>query len=116
MKMGLRYVLFRKGPLAVSVGYAGRFFRTRPELKTPDVESHFLTFSNGKTGEGLHQLSGFTASICQLQPESRGSVTIQSADPLVAPAIRPNYLSTEGDRRTMVDGGSSCAASWPSRP
>ena len=104
LKVGLRYVLLRKGPLTVSAGYAGGFFRTRPELTTPDVESHFITFSSGRMGTGLHQFSGFTASICQLRPESRGSVYIKSSDPLAAPAIQPNYLSTEGDRATMVAG------------
>jgi choline dehydrogenase len=104
LKVGMRYVLLRKGPLTVSAGYAGGFFRTRAELETPDVESHFITFSTGKMGTGLHRFSGFTASICQLRPESRGSVTIKSGDPMAAPAIRPNYLSTEGDRATMVAG------------
>ena len=103
-RMGLRYLLLRKGPLAVSAGYAGGFWRTRPELKRPDVQTHFLTFSTDRMGEKLHPFSGFTASICQLQPTSRGSVHIRSADPREAPAIRYNYLSTEHDRRTMTDG------------
>jgi len=104
LKIGMRYLLLRKGPLTVSAGYAGGFFRTRAELETPDVESLFLTFSMGKMGEGLHRFSGFTASICQLRPQSRGSVRINSADPLAAPAIQPNYLSAEDDRATMVRG------------
>ena len=103
-KMGLRYALLRKGPLAVSAGYAGGFWRTRPELKRPDVQSHFLTFSLDRMGEQLHPFSGFTASICQLRPTSRGSVRIRSADPRAAPAIRYNYLATGHDRRTMLDG------------
>jgi choline dehydrogenase len=103
-RMGLRYALLRKGPLAVSAGYAGGFWRTRPELKRPDVQTHFLTFSLDRMGEELHPFSGFTASICQLQPTSRGSVRIRSADPREAPAIRYNYLATEHDRRTMLDG------------
>ena len=103
-RMGLRYALLRKGPLAVSAGYAGGFWRTRPELKRPDVQTHFLTFSLDRMGEKLHPFSGFTASICQLRPTSRGSVRIRSADPRAAPAIRYNYLATEHDRRTMVDG------------
>ena len=104
LKVGLRYLLLRKGPLTVSAGYAGGFFRTRPELQTADVESHFITFSTGKMGTGLHPFSGFTASICQLRPESRGSVKIKSGDPMAAPAIQPNYLTAEGDRATMVAG------------
>jgi choline dehydrogenase len=103
-RMGLRYALLRKGPLAVSAGYAGGFWRTRAELKRPDVQTHFLTFSLDRMGEKLHPFSGFTASICQLQPTSRGSVRIRSADPRTPPAIRYNYLDTEHDRRTMVDG------------
>jgi choline dehydrogenase len=55
-------------------------------------------------GEKLHPFSGFTASICQLRPTSRGSVHIRSADPRTPPAIRYHYLSTEHDRRTMIDG------------
>jgi len=103
-RMGLRYAFLRKGPLAVSAGYAGGFWRTRPELKRPDVQTHFLTFSLDRMGEKLHPFSGFTASICQLQPTSRGSVHIRSADPRTPPAIRYHYLSTEHDRRTMIDG------------
>jgi choline dehydrogenase len=103
-RMGLRYAFLRKGPLAVSAGYAGGFWRTRPELRRPDVQTHFLTFSLDRMGEKLHPFSGFTASICQLRPTSRGSVHIRSADPRTPPAIRYNYLDTEADRRTMLDG------------
>ena len=102
--VGLRYAFLRKGPLAVSAGYAGGFWRTRPELKRPDVQTHFLTFSLDRMGEKLHPFSAFTASICQLRPTSRGSVHIRSADPRDPPAIRYNYLATEHDRRTMIDG------------
>jgi choline dehydrogenase len=102
--MGLRYALQRKGPLTVSAGYAGAFLKTDKRLATPDVQVHFLNFSTTKMGEKLHPFSAFTASICQLRPESRGTVTIKSADPGAAPAIRVNYLSTETDRRTMVAG------------
>ncbi len=104
LKMGLRYLLQKKGPLTFGAGYAGGFWRTRPELKRPDVQTHFLTFSLDRMGEALHPFSGFTASICQLRPTSRGSVRIRSADPRAAPAIRYHYLATEHDRRTMVDG------------
>ena len=104
MKLGLRYILFRKGPLTVSAGYAGGFFRTRPELKTPDVQTHLTIFSTGKMGTGLLPYSGFTVSVCQLQPQSRGTVGIKSPDPFAAPAIQPNYLSAERDRVTLIEG------------
>ena len=55
-------------------------------------------------GEKLHDFSGFTASVCQLRPESRGSLRIKSADPTVPPEIRINYMSTETDRTTNVEG------------
>jgi choline dehydrogenase len=104
MWAGLRYVLLRKGPLAVSAGYAGGFFRTDPRLESPDVQAHLLLFSADKPGGSLHPWPGMTASICQLRPESRGHLRIKSADPADAPEIRLNYLSTEGDKRTMVQG------------
>jgi choline dehydrogenase len=102
--VGLRYALLRKGPLTVSAGYAGGFFRTDPSVSRPDIQMHFITFSTTKMGDKLHPFSGFTVSSCQLRPESRGSVRIKSADPFAAPAIDPNYLATPFDCRTNVAG------------
>ena len=65
---------------------------------------YFINFSASTPGGGLDPFSGFTGSVSQLQVESRGSVSIQSSDPLQAPAIRYNFLSTEADCRVMVDG------------
>ncbi|MFL5120786.1 MAG: GMC family oxidoreductase, partial [Microvirga sp.] len=78
--------------------------RTNDRVATPDVQIHFITFSTDRMGERLHPFPGFTASVCQLRPESRGFVRIKSRDPAAAPAIQPRYLSTETDRRTNVDG------------
>jgi choline dehydrogenase len=100
---GVRYALFRQGWLTIAAGTAGAFFRTSPRLASPDVQIHFLPFSTDKMGERLHDFSGFTASVCQLRPESRGSLRIRSADPLQPPEIRINYLSTETDRTTNVE-------------
>ena len=102
--IGLRYVLSRRGPLNVGAGYAGAFVRTRPELTRPDVQLYFINFSTDKMGTKLHPFSGFTASMSPLRPEARGSVCIRSPDPHDAPAIQYNYLSTENDRRTAIDG------------
>ena len=102
--MGLRYLLHRKGALTVSAGYAAAFCRTNDRVATPDVEVHFITFSTDKMGEALHRHSGFTASVCQLRPESVGDIHITTPDPAAAPAIRVNYLSTDTDRQTNVDG------------
>jgi choline dehydrogenase len=102
--MGLRYAAFRTGPLTIAAGTAGAFFKTSPRLATPDIQIHFLPFSTDKMGEALHSYSGFSASVCQLRPESRGSLRIKSADPSVPPEIRINYLATEVDRTANVEG------------
>jgi len=101
---GARYAAFRKGPLTIAAGTSGAFFKTNPRLASPDVQIHFLPFSTDKMGEKLHSFSGFTASVCQLRPESRGSLRIKSADPTVPPEIRINYLATETDRAAFIDG------------
>ena len=103
-KLGLDYLLFRRGPLTVAAGHAAAFVRTRPELKRPDAQIYYINFSTARRGGVLHPWSGFTISVSQLQVESRGSVRIKSADPRAAPAIRYNYLATENDRRVMVEG------------
>ncbi|MGI9480808.1 MAG: GMC family oxidoreductase [Hyphomicrobiales bacterium] len=102
--MGVRYALTRKGPLTVSAGYAAAFFKTREELATPDIEVHFLLFTTDKMGAPLHKFSGFSSSVCQLRPESLGTVHIKSDDPFEPPAIKPNYFAAEADRRANVDG------------
>lgn len=102
--MGLEWLIRRTGPLTIGAGQGGIFAKTRPELATPDVQFHLILFSADKPGEPLHDFSGFTASVCQLRPESRGSITIKSRDPKEHPAIHANYLATETDRQCMVDG------------
>jgi choline dehydrogenase len=104
MLMGLEWFLFRTGPLTIGAGQGCIFARTRPELATPDVQFHLILFSADRPGQPLHAFSGFTASVCQLRPESRGSVMIRSPDPAQHPVIFANYLTTETDRRCIVDG------------
>ena len=101
---GLQYAAFRTGPLTIAAGTSGAFFKSHPRLATPDIQIHFLPFSTDKMGEKLHSFSGFTASVCQLRPESRGSLRIRSADPTAPPEIRINYLATEVDRTANVEG------------
>ena len=104
MAAGLRYILLRKGLLTIGAGYAGGFFRTRPDMDTPDVQVHFIIFSGEASGAALHPFPGFIASICQLRPESRGFVRIKSANPATPPAIQPRYLSSAFDCDTVVAG------------
>jgi choline dehydrogenase-like flavoprotein len=101
---GLQYAALRTGPLTIAAGTSGAFFKTNPRLATPDIQIHFLPFSTDKMGEKLHAFSGFTASVCQLRPESRGSLRIRSADPAAPPEIRINYLASEVDRTAFVEG------------
>ena len=101
---GARYAAFRKGPLTIAAGTSGAFFKTNPRLASPDVQIHFLPFSTDKMGEKLHPFSAFSASVCQVRPESRGSLRIRSADPMAPPEIRINYLATETDRAANVEG------------
>ncbi len=103
-RIGLEYLLKKTGPLTVAAGHAAAFVRTRPELRRPDAQIYFINFSSARRGGILHPHSGFTCAVSQLQVESRGSCHIRSADPAAPPAIRYNYLATENDRRTMVEG------------
>jgi choline dehydrogenase len=102
--MGMEWLLFRTGPLTVGAGQGAIFARTRPDLATPDVQFHVIMFSADKPGQPLHPFSGFTASVCQLRPESRGSVMIRSSAPEDHPAITANYLDAEVDRQCIVAG------------
>jgi choline dehydrogenase len=101
---GLQYAVARRGPLTISAGQVGIFARTRPDLPTPDVQFLLIPFSADRPGEGLNKFSGFLQNCCQLRPESRGEILLRSADPDEHPAIHPNYLATENDRRTLVAG------------
>ena len=117
--MGAEWFIFRTGPLTIGAGQGGIFARTRPELATPDVQFHIILFSADRPGEALHPFSGFTASVCQLRPESRGTVLIRSPDPEAHPAIVANYLAAETDRRCIVGGlrlARRLAATEPLKP
>jgi len=120
MKLGLQWLLFRSGPLAVGINQGGCFMRALPqEAATPDIQFHVATLSADMAGGKVHPYSGFTMSICQLRPESRGHIRIRSRDPFEAPEMQPNYLSTELDRRTTVAGvkaARAIAASATMRP
>ena len=99
----VEYGLFHAGTLTMPPSQFGMFTRSSPEQERVNVEFHIQPLSLDKFGEPLHTFPAFTASICNLQPASRGHVRIRSTDPKQAPAIQPNYLSTEQDRRIAVD-------------
>lgn len=103
-RIGLRYLLFRTGPMTMAASLATGFLRTHDDLATPDIQFHIQPWSADSPGEGVHPFSAFTASVCQLRPESRGEIRIKGPDPLTYPTIHPNYLSTLTDQRTIVSG------------
>jgi choline dehydrogenase-like flavoprotein len=101
---GLEYVFTRRGILTIGAGAVGAFARSRPDVDLPDVQFHFLPLSTDRPGQGLHTFSGVTVSVCQLRPESRGTIAIATADPAAQPKIVSNYLAVEADRRVLLDG------------
>jgi choline dehydrogenase len=97
--IGLQYLFARRGPMTMAPSQLGAFARSSAAVDRADLEWHVQPLSLDRFGEPLHDFPAFTASVCHLRPESRGNISIASADPLQAPHIAPNYLSTEGDRR-----------------
>ncbi|WP_424627825.1 GMC family oxidoreductase [Bradyrhizobium sp. SYSU BS000235] len=103
--MGVKYIFTRKGPLGWWAGIAGGFIKTRPDLDRPDVQFHVYPFSTDRKDRPvLHPYSAFTLTVCQLRPYSRGHVRLKSADPMVPPAISPNYLSDPRDADVLAAG------------
>lgn len=101
--IGLEYALRRSGPMSMAPSQLGAFTRSDPGQPCPNVEYHVQPLSLEAFGEPLHSFPAFTASVCNLNPTSRGSVQIKSSDFSAAPAIAPNYLSTEADRKVAAD-------------
>lgn len=96
--MGLEYALRRSGPLSMAPSQLGIFAKSDPALATADLEYHVQPLSTDRLGEPLHRYPAVTVSVCNLRPESRGTVHISAPDVWAAPEIKPNYLSTTGDR------------------
>ncbi|MGI9500910.1 MAG: GMC family oxidoreductase, partial [Geminicoccaceae bacterium] len=102
-KMALDYALFRRGPLTMAPSQLGAFAKSSDDFATANLQYHVQPLSLGKFGEPLHPFPAFTASVCNLRPESRGWVRIKSTDPELAPEIQLNYLSADRDKRVAAD-------------
>ena len=100
--IGLEYILRRSGPMAMAPSQLGMFVKSDARLATADLEYHVQPLSLEAFGSGLDPFPAFTASVCNLRPESRGRTAITSPDPAAPPAIRPNYLAAEEDRRVAA--------------
>ncbi len=103
-RTGLEYVLARRGALMMGAAPIGLFVRTREGLDSPDVQYQFLAGSFAKPGEAMHDFPGCQATCIPCRPESRGWLRIRSPDPAAPPMIQPNYLSTQGDKDTLIAG------------
>ena len=96
------YVLFRRGPLTMAPSQLGLFTRSDADQARANLQYHIQPLSLDRFGEPLHTFPAFTASVANLQPTSRGHIRLRSRNPADAPAIKPNYLSTDQDRRIAV--------------
>ena len=102
-RIGLEYALKRSGPMSMAPSQLGAFTRSSPDQPYPNIEYHVQPLSLDAFGEPLHSFNAFTASVCNLNPTSRGTVHIKSPRFEDAPAIAPNYLSTPEDRQVAAD-------------
>ena len=101
--IGLEYLLRRSGPMSMAPSQLGAFTRSSPERPWPNVEYHVQPLSLDAFGQPLHRYNAFTASVCNLNPGSRGFVRIASPKPEDAPRIQARYLSTPEDRQVAAD-------------
>jgi choline dehydrogenase len=102
-KIGLEYAFKQTGPMSMAPSQLGAFTRSSPDQPHPNIEYHVQPLSLDAFGEPLHNFAAFTASVCNLNPTSRGNVHIKSGKFTDAPAITPNYLSTAQDRQVAAD-------------
>ncbi len=101
--MGIEYALFRTGPLTMAASQVCIFTKTDKSMERPDIQYHLQPLSADKPADGTHRFSAFTASVCQLRPTSTGHIELNSSNPEEYPAIHPNYLATEEDRKTAIE-------------
>lgn len=102
-RIAAEYALTRSGPMSMAPSQLGCFTRSSPAQRWPNVEYHVQPLSLDAFGEPLHAFDAFTASVCNLNPSSRGHVRIRDLQPDSAPAIQANYLSTDDDRQVAAD-------------
>ena len=101
--IALQYALRRSGPMSMSPSQLGAFTRSSPDMPYPNIQYHVQPLSLDAFGQPLHTFAAITASVCNLNPTSRGTVRLRSASHADAPLIAPNYLSTDEDRKVAAD-------------
>src|SRR5690606_16389960 len=100
--MALQYALRQSGPMSMAPSQFGMFTKSDPSRATPDLEYHVQPLSTDKLGDPLHLFPAITVSVCNLRPESTGSVHAATPDPSAQPDIRLNYLSAQADRNVAL--------------
>lgn len=103
-RIAVEYALKRSGPMTMAASLGTGYLKTRPELETPDIQFHIQPFSAENPTTGVDNFDAFTASVLQLRPESKGEIRLKSGNAREHPAIHPNYLSTQLDQDTIVEG------------
>jgi choline dehydrogenase-like flavoprotein len=101
-RMLAEYAVLRRGALTMAPSQLGLFTRSDPDQARANLQYHVQPLSLDRFGEPLHRFPAFTASVCNVRPTSRGQVRLRSRDPADKPVIKPNYLSTDDDRRIAV--------------
>ena len=101
--IGLEYLLRRSGPMSMAPSQLGAFTKSDPAQPWPNLQYHVQPLSLDAFGQPLHRYNAFTASVCNLNPTSRGTVQIRSLRPEDPPLIQPQYLSTHEDRRVAAE-------------
>ena len=104
LKVGLEWLLLKRGIGASNIWETGSFFKSRPDAPYPNLQHHFAPVAINFDGSGRIAGHGFQVHISQMRPRSRGSVTLRSADPLAAPRLRFNHLEDAEDRQEIRDG------------
>jgi choline dehydrogenase len=102
-KIFLDYALRRRGPLTMAPSQLGIVTKSDPGRERANIQYHVQPLSLDRFGEPLHAFPAFTASVANVQPTSRGYIRLKSPNAADAPAIQPNYLSTDEDRRVAAD-------------
>jgi choline dehydrogenase len=97
-RIAAEYAFSRSGPMSMAPSQLGAFTRSDPGRRWSNLEYHVQPLSLDAFGEPLHAYNAFTASVCNLNPTSRGHVRIASPDAAKAPRIAPDYLATDEDR------------------
>lgn len=102
--MGAEFLFRRRGPLTMGAAPVFAFLSSTAEVDRPDIQFHVVPWSSDNPAEGFHPWPGFAVSICPIRPESRGEIRLKSPDVRIAPSMVANYLSTEADRQTILNG------------